>query len=149
MDLELVLQRTPHAFAKVRTPGELRANGLFLMFTCEDPVREIAGQPVSAWKIKGETAIPAGRYRLTLEDSPRFGPDTPTLHGVEGFDYIRMHAGNDHEHTEGCPLVGYELTAEGEIAFGQTRAAATNLKKAIREALARGGRCFIDVRNPA
>lgn len=147
MDLELVLQRVPHAFSKVRTPGELFLNGVFWCYTVEDPVREVLGRPVHEWKIPGETAIPADRYLLSLEDSPRFGKDTPTIHGVEGFSGVRMHAGNDHEHTEGCPLVGYELTAEGEIAYGQTRAAVANLKSAIRRFVERGHRCFIDVRN--
>lgn len=147
-DLELVLQRMPHPHSRDRTPGELRLNGVFWCYTCEDPVREIAGQPVSAWKIPGETAIPADRYLLTLENSPRFGRDTLTINGVEGFSGVRMHAGNEEDHTEGCPLLGYELTAEGTIAFGQTRAAVKNLKKAVKEVLDRGGRCFIDVRNP-
>lgn len=57
MDLELVLQRLPHARSAMRTPGELRANGIFWCYTVEDVVREIKGQPVSAWKIKGETEI--------------------------------------------------------------------------------------------
>lgn len=149
MDLELVLQRLRHHRAQLRTPGELRANGIFMMWTVEDPVREIAGRPVEEWKIDGETAIPQGRYLVTLENSPRFGPDTITIHKVEGFEYIRMHAGNGESHSKGCPLLGYELTAEGTIAFGQTRAAVANLKKAIREVLARGDHCFIDVRNPA
>lgn len=149
MNLELVLQRRPHIRANVRTPGDLYANGLFIMHTCEDPVREIAGRPVEDWKVAGQTAIPAGRYAVTLEHSPRFGPDTLTVHNVEGFSGVRMHAGNDEKASEGCPLLGYELTAEGAIAFGQTRAAVANLKRMVREVLARGGLVFIDVRNPA
>lgn len=148
MDLELVLQRKPHHFSRVRTPGELYGNGVFLMFSVEDTCREIAGQPVASWKLHGATAIPAGRYAVTLEDSPRFGPDTLTINRVDGFEGIRIHAGNDENVSEGCPLVGYELTAEGTIAFGQTRAAVKNLKRAVREALDHGGRVFIDVRNP-
>lgn len=149
MNLELVLQRLHHHRAQTRTPGEVRANGLFFCYSCEDPVREIAGQPVRDWKIDGETAIPAGRYAVTLDTSPRFGPDTITVHNVAGFSAIRIHSGNDEMATEGCPLVGYELTAEGAIAFGQTKAAAANLKRAIREVIAGGGKVFIDVRNPS
>lgn len=148
MALELVLQRLPHAFSRVRTPGELFLNGVWWCYTVEDPVREIVGQPVLAWKIPGETAIPAGRYPLTLENSPRFGKDTPTINGVEGFEFIRIHSLNDENDTEGCPGVGYELTAEGKIAYGQTRAAFANLKRAIRMFVDRGAPCFIDVRNP-
>jgi hypothetical protein len=35
----------------------------------EDEIREIPGRPVAEWKVHGKTAIPAGRYRITLEAS--------------------------------------------------------------------------------
>src|SRR4051812_46901688 len=107
MDLELVLQRKPFPL-KRRTPGELRVNGVFFCYTVEDQVREIVGEPVRTWKVEGATAIPAGRYWVTLEKSARFGADTITINRVEGFTAIRMHAGNDEDDTEGCVVVGYE-----------------------------------------
>ena len=145
--MELVLQRLTKGLT--RTPGELRVNGVFFCYTVEDRVREVSGRPVREWKVDGETAITAGRYLLTLETSPRFGPETMTINGVDGFSGIRIHGGNDERHTEGCPLVGYELTGAGTIAVGQTKAAVANLKRNVREAAARGDRVFIDVRNPA
>lgn len=107
----LYLQRepsTPHF-----TRGELRWGDKLLCYTLEDVVREVAGQPVSAWKVKGSTAIPKGKYRVTLEPSVRFGADTLTIHGVEGFSSIRMHGGNTEADTEGCPLLGLETTPTG------------------------------------
>lgn len=146
--MELVLQRLKDKFP-TRTPGELFVNGVFFGFTVEDEVREVPGLPVREWKIPGQTAIPVGRYWLTLENSPKFGPDTITLNGVDGFDYIRIHSGNNEDHSEGCPLVGYELTRDGTISVGQTKTCLANLKRNIVAAIARGEKCFIDVRNPA
>lgn len=62
-------------------------------------------------KIQGETAIPNGRYRVTLEYSPKFSPRyggrrIPTIHDVPGFSGIRMHTGNDAHDSEGCVIVG-------------------------------------------
>ena len=34
------------------------------IYTLEDKVREIAGKPVSEWKIDGKTAIPTSLYKL-------------------------------------------------------------------------------------
>ena len=101
--MKLTLQRNPSVAGA--TVGSLYVDGAWVAHTLEDEVREIEGQPVSAWKIHGKTAIPSGEYIVSLEDSPRFGTDTLTLHDVPGFQYIRMHAGNTSADTEGCILV--------------------------------------------
>lgn len=145
--MEILLQRLKDPFP-TRTPGELYINGVFIGFSVEDEIREVAGQPVEEWKVKGKTAIPSGRYLVTLEHSPRFGPETITLHHVPGFEGIRIHAGNDEGDSAGCPLVGYEITREGTIAFGQTKACVANLKRNVREAIAKDDYVFINVRNP-
>ena len=84
----------------------------------EDVVREVPGVPVEQWKIKGETAIPAGRYKISLETSTRFGPDTLTLENVPGFQYIRIHGGNTSKDTEGCLLPGAR-SGTAKVAFSQ------------------------------
>jgi hypothetical protein len=145
--MELVLQRLKDPFP-TRTPGELFVNGVFFGYTVEDEIREIPGRPVAEWKIPKKTAIPSGRYELTLEKSPKYGPETMTINGVEGFDFIRLHGGNDEDDTEGCPLGGYVLTADCTIAGGFSKPMIENLKRNVREAIKRGERCFIDVRNP-
>lgn len=50
--------------------------------------------------------IPAGTYRLEVCWSPRFRRDLPLIIGVPGHDGIRIHAGNTHEDTRLCVLVG-------------------------------------------
>ena len=109
-------------------------------------VREIKGRPVKEWKVPGETAIPEGRYRITLEYSPRFGSDTITLNNVTGFDYIRMHGGNTVKDTDGCPLLGMKLDANG-IAPGTSQPAVKLVKAIIKEAIKAGQQVWIDVRN--
>lgn len=95
------------------TIGSLSLNGHSICWTCEDPVREVPGQPVSAWKIKGSTAIPVGRYKIERTWSPRFQVTMPQLIDVPGFEGIRIHPGNTAADTEGCILPGMERREKG------------------------------------
>lgn len=88
--MNIVLQRRPSVGGA--TIGELTVDGVRICFSLEDEIREVEGQPVSEWKVKGATAIPAGRYRITLEHSPRFGPDTIKLTAPEA-DRCRAEGG--------------------------------------------------------
>lgn len=53
-------------------------------------------------KHKGQTAIPRGRYKVTITYSPRFKKDMPLLNAVKGFTGIRLHPLNDAGGSEGC-----------------------------------------------
>lgn len=87
----------------------------WLCWTLEDVVREIPGQPVTAWKIKRETAIPRGTYTMCVTRSNRFGVDLPLLLDVPGFEGIRIHGGNTAADTEGCILVAHHHPREDVI----------------------------------
>lgn len=100
----MIIRMTRTKFFDDTTIGETSIDGKRFGFCLEDAVREIPGQPVESWKVRGKTAIPVGEYRVTLEWSPRFKRIMPTIHGVKGFAGLRIHGGNDHEDTEGCPL---------------------------------------------
>jgi hypothetical protein len=144
--MNLVLNRSQsHAGA---TLGKLYANDKFLCHTLEDEIREVFDTPISQWKIKGKTAIPAGRYRVTLENSPRFGPETLTIHDVPGFQFVRIHAGNTAADTEGCPLLGMTATDRSLVA-GTSRPAVALVKTVVRQAIAQGEDVWIDVNNPS
>src|SRR5438445_811108 len=117
--MELLLLR--NRFYSTHTIGQLYVDGTYFCFVLEDVVREVPGQAVEKWKIQNETAIPQGRYRVTLEDSGRFGPDTLTIQNVPGFQYIRMHPGNTDKDTDGCLILGYKLDSNNLIAFGSTK----------------------------
>lgn len=109
------------------TIGDLYVNGIWLCYTLEDIVR--------AKKIDGETAIPAGTYKVTFEDSPKFGPDTLTIHDVPGFTAIRIHSGNTEADTRGCPLVGFK---RGNEAIYDSRAALAALKDKLKPGVSEG-----------
>jgi hypothetical protein len=142
----LTLQRDtghghPRTFGRMLAEDEHR-----LCYTLEDEVREIPDVPVADWKIKTATAIPAGRYRVTLEYSQRFGPDTLTINDVPGFTSIRMHGGNTEADTDGCPLLGMEIDPHG-IVGGTSQPAVKLIKFVVREAIKRGEEVWIDVCN--
>lgn len=84
------------------TIGQLYIEDKYFCDTLEDVVRDL----VTEKKVKGRTAIPAWRYRVILNWSPRFGKPLPLLLDVPHFEGIRIHAGNTAKDTEGCILVG-------------------------------------------
>lgn len=90
------------------TLGSLYVNNVWQCWTLEDVIREQPGVQVAAWKVAHQTAIPAGRYRVVLTLSQRFGRVLPLLWGVPGFDGVRMHSGNTAADTEGCLLLGQD-----------------------------------------
>jgi hypothetical protein len=63
-----------------------------------------------AYKVKGRSAIPEGRYAVVISWSPKFKQWLPILLGGPEFNRkwqgIRIHAGNTAKDTEGCILVG-------------------------------------------
>jgi Family of unknown function (DUF5675) len=73
---------------------------VWLFNILEDKVRPIEE------KVFGETAIPAGDYKMIVDYSPKFKKNIPHILNVPGFDGIRIHPGNDAEDTEGCLLPG-------------------------------------------
>ncbi len=144
--MKLTLQR--YEAQPNRTFGRMLAeDGHRLCYVLEDAVREIDRRPVAEWKIHGKTAIPAGDYQITLENSPRFGPDTLTVNGVPGFVGVRMHAGNTEADTEGCPLLGMEVTPTG-IMGGTSRPAVSLVKVLVQQAIREGETVWMRVVNP-
>ena len=88
------------------TIGKFYIDGVYHCFTLEDAVREVEGQPVESWKIKGETAIPKGTYKVVLDFSTHFQKTLPHILNVPGYEGVRIHQGNTDKDTEGCILLG-------------------------------------------
>lgn len=120
-------------------------NGHFECFGLEDQIREQEGQPVARWKVPRATAIPAGRYQVTITDSARFRRRLPLLHAVPGFSGIRIHPGNTIEDTEGCLLPG-RLRAAQRV--GESRIAFDRLFGKLEAALAAGEDVVAWLENP-
>jgi hypothetical protein len=142
--MELVCHRKEYLLDA--TIGHLFVDGEFICYTLEDKVREIKDQPVECWKVDGKTAIPYGRYKVTLENSNRFGPDTLTLNDVHGFTSIRVHAGNTHADTEGCPLVG--MAFQGEM-ISSSKKALEKLKAKVFPVIQSGVEVWWTAKAPA
>jgi hypothetical protein len=146
--LELTLQRLPTI--KQTTLGKLSIGDAYQCDTLEDVIRERPGVPVAEWKVYGETAIPAGRYRLKLVLSTRFGPDTLSVEDVSGFEAIRIHSGNDDVDTHGCVLVGTAAPdPQGDGGnVTNSRHALAALKVLVVPRLQAGEEGWITIRNP-
>ena len=104
------------------TIGHLYANGEYLCDTIEDTDRGLDAnmrlEEIKAKKVFRETAIPTGKYKVTLSVlSPKFyGKDyyrkfckgfLPRLLDVPGFDGILMHRGVNQYSSAGCIILGY------------------------------------------
>ena len=95
-----------------------------------------------AYKVKGRSAIPEGRYAVVISWSPKFRAWLPILLGVPKFEGIRIHAGNTAKDTEGCILVGRNQRV-GEVL--ESRKWLYALKQKIVEAKDRGEAVWITV----
>ena len=93
------------------TIGKLYIDGGYFCDTLEDKDRgltdDMTVSEISKIKIKKETAIPTGTYKVTITYSNRFKKNMPLINDVKGFEGIRIHSGNTDKDTEGCILVGF------------------------------------------
>ena len=103
--------------------GELTIDGVWECYTLEDVERDV--------KIKNETAIPRGTYKVIINQSNRFKRLLPLLLNVPGFEGVRIHSGNTNHDTEGCILVG---RTRSDDFIGQSRKAFDSLFKKMNKA---------------
>jgi hypothetical protein len=127
------------------TIGHLYIDGERFCDTLEDKDRglrqDMAVSVIRAIKRKGVTAIPTGRYRVTMDvQSPKFRTKAmyqfcngylPRLINVPGFDGVLIHVGNTAKDTEGCLLVGRN-TKVGKVL--ESRATFVKLYEKLRKA---------------
>ena len=118
MTMELKLKRI--ARKESYTIGKLYIDEEYFCDTIEDRDRGLRQDmplvEIKSKKKANETAIPAGRYQVTLAvKSPRFSPKAayafcgghlPRLMSVPGFDGVLIHIGNTAKDSAGCILVG-------------------------------------------
>lgn len=134
--MDLVLRRKPST--KNSTIGELEVNGVFECYTIEDIVRP------EGVKVPGQTAIPAGKYRIDVTYSQRFQKLMPILINVPNFTGVRIHAGNTARDTEGCIIVG--KTSHIDY-ISQSRDAYDALFRKINQAMGRDEEVWLEIIN--
>lgn len=105
------------------TIGELTIDGKFECYTLEDKERDV--------KIKSETAIKKGTYKVIINRSNRFKRLLPLLLNVPEFEGVRIHSGNSNHDTEGCILVGKTRSKDF---IGQSRKAFDTLFEKMQKA---------------
>lgn len=124
--MELHLKRI--ALKDTYTIGRLYVDNHYLCDTCEDVVRDSNKDgdlnDAGEGKVYGKTAIPYGRYEITMKvQSPKYSQRAsyawckgylPRLLNVPHFDGILIHGGNSAEDSFGCLLVG-ENKVKGKV----------------------------------
>lgn len=116
--MELKLKRI--ALRDTYTIGELYVDNHLFCNTIEDKVRDFTKED----KVYGRTAIPYGRYEITMKvQSPKYSQRAsyawckgylPRLLNVPHFEGILIHAGNTAEDSSGCLIVG-ENKVRGQV----------------------------------
>ena len=90
-------------FGDTKTIGKILINGIFCYYALEDVIRP------NGVKIYGQTAIPYGKYNVSVSHSQKLGRTLPLIENVPNFSGIRIHAGVDESWTEGCILISRYL----------------------------------------
>lgn len=126
-------------FGPDKTIGKLYINGFFRYYVLEDLVR-----PDGEKKIYGQTAIPYGKYPVTVSHSPKLGRELPLVENVPNFSGIRIHAGKDEKWTEGCLLISRYIDG-GKLVLD--RPAEAELTAIIKNALHYGNDVVLSVIN--
>lgn len=130
------------------TNGVFLTDGVYECDTLEDEYRR--------WKVKHETRIPDGNYKITFRTVGGFHNSYKNRYGswhkgmlwlrdVPGFEYILIHAGNTDDDTSGCILVGSAKQNDANY-IASSRKAYEKLYPKVRNALLRGEEVRIEVK---
>lgn len=91
-------------------------------------------------KVYGETAIPRGKYKVTMDYSPKYKRMMPHVMNVKGFSGIRIHSGNTAADSLGCIILG----------INSKKGMVTESRKCCKEferlLIAAGGTCDLEIR---
>ena len=178
MNFEIIVERYIHhadwTISRFYFDGKFKFKGntyqfnrQLMGFGIEDELRDV--------KVHGETAIPAGRYKLTLTHSPKFSKEyyvnddgliipasqrsTATMaleyksihplvliNGIKNFSRVLIHWGNTDDHTEGCYLVGSRLGKSGsQAAVLESRRKYMEVYPTMYRAIMSGADCNINI----
>lgn len=140
------------------TIGRLYIDGVLYGNTLEDKDRGLnqadPQEYIKRRKIAGETAIPKGKYRVTMNVvSPKYasvtwyknlcGGKMPRLLEVPCFDGILIHPGSTALDTKGCILVG-KNTKVGQLT--ESRDTFKTIYKLLRSAADKGEQIMLEIK---
>jgi hypothetical protein len=124
----------------------------FLAYTLEDEHRD--------QKVMHETRVPAGRYRITLQEAGRFhtkykskfaskGADwwkgSILVNNVPNFTGILWHIGNQESATSGCLLLGLDQKESNWV--GSSTAAFEKVYPIVRDAVLSGDPVWVEYKD--
>lgn len=142
----MLLTLTRDIFTADATLSTVTVDGLTFGFCVEDEDR---GLEAGGVKVRAETAIPIGRYKLAPTWSNRFKREMLLVHDVPGFQGIRVHPGNSEADTEGCLLLGLSRDPQ-TMRIGSSVKACAWMDAEVRRRLAKGEACEVLIqRDPA
>lgn len=99
------------AFKDKYTIGKVYINNKYFSDSIEDKDRGLydymSEEYILEKKVKHESAIPYGMYKLLWTYSPKYKRFMPEVLDVKGFTGIRIHSGNTEEDSSGCILLGF------------------------------------------
>lgn len=126
--------------------GKLFINGKFFAYTIEDADRGLHSamtlKKIQELKKFGITAIPTGRYEITMTFSNRFKRFMMEIMNVKGYGGIRIHVANKATDVEGCIGVAYESSDDGFA--GDSAKAIAKLEKDVVQAM-KTEKVFIEI----
>lgn len=132
-------------FKDTYTIGNLYVDDTFFSNTLEDKNRDVNKNGKfdnGEAKVYGETCIPFGTYKVTVNMSPKFKRELPRLLDVPSFEGVLIHRGNTAEDSAGCILVG-ENKAVGKVL--NSTPYEERLVKMMKGAIARGEEITIEI----
>lgn len=108
-------------------------------YTVEDQDRKLEE---GNGKVYGRSAIPTGKYRLTICQSPSRGDTCLAVNAVAGFSDVQIHCANKAEELRGCIAPGVIRTLDG---VGGSRIAMVGLITELRKLNMRETRVYLNV----
>lgn len=127
--MNLLLVRTKKT--DTYTEGKMYVDGIYYCDTIEDKERVLNS---AADKVYAQTAIPAGKYKVTVEyRGGHFNRKVPVVNNVPYFTGILIHNGTTEKSSAGCIIVGKKLK-DGQLDGNTTRQISDKLTEKLLQA---------------
>ncbi len=145
--MEQIFTLKRSAFRNTYTIGHLyNPDGSYFCDTLEDKDRSLSSKmpldEIKQKKIYGQTAIPYGKYKISVYYWQPYKNNYPLLNNVPAFQGILIHGGADAEDTLGCILLG-ENKIIGKLI--NCKKYVRNITSIIEEYIKNGDKAYIEI----